>query len=82
VEVSQVTSSNIIPQRKTTRIIPVKFHIVSTLQMDRIQWVSEALSPGVKRPRCEAVHSPPSISEVKNDGAMPSFSHVSSCRDE
>jgi hypothetical protein len=30
-----------------------------------IQWVSGALSPGVKRSRCEIDHSPPSSSEVK-----------------
>jgi hypothetical protein len=31
-----------------------------------IQWVPEALSPGVKRPGREANHSPPSNGEVKN----------------
>jgi hypothetical protein len=31
-----------------------------------IQWVPGALSLGVKRPRCEADHSPPSSAEVKN----------------
>jgi hypothetical protein len=30
-----------------------------------IQWVPGALSPGVKRPGCEADHSPPSSAEVK-----------------
>jgi hypothetical protein len=30
-----------------------------------IQWVKEAFSLGVKRPRCEADHSPPSSAEVK-----------------
>jgi hypothetical protein len=30
-----------------------------------IQWVSEALSPGVKRPGREADHSPPTSAEVK-----------------
>jgi hypothetical protein len=30
-----------------------------------IQWVAGALSPGVKRPRCEADHSPPTSAEVK-----------------
>jgi hypothetical protein len=29
------------------------------------QWVSGALSPGVKRPGCEADHSPPASAEVK-----------------
>jgi hypothetical protein len=33
-----------------------------------IQWVPGALSPGVKRPRCEADHSPPSSAEVKRGG--------------
>jgi hypothetical protein len=32
----------------------------------RIQWVPGALSLGVKRPGCEADHSPPSSAEVKN----------------
>jgi hypothetical protein len=31
-----------------------------------IQWVPEALSPGVKRSGREADHSPPSSAEVKN----------------
>jgi hypothetical protein len=31
-----------------------------------IQWVPGALSLGVKRPRCEPDHSPPSSAEVKN----------------
>jgi hypothetical protein len=31
-----------------------------------IQWVSGDLSPGVKRPGGEAVHSPPSSAEYKN----------------
>jgi hypothetical protein len=31
-----------------------------------IQWVPGALSLGVKRPGCEADHSPPSVAEVKN----------------
>jgi hypothetical protein len=30
-----------------------------------IQWVPEALSLGVKRPGCEADHSPPYSAEVK-----------------
>jgi len=30
-----------------------------------IQWVSGALSLGVKQPRCEADHSPPPSAEVK-----------------
>jgi hypothetical protein len=30
------------------------------------QWVAGALSPGVKQTGCEADHSPPSSSEVKN----------------
>jgi len=31
-----------------------------------IQWVAGALSLGVKRPRCEADHTPPPSAEVKN----------------
>jgi hypothetical protein len=33
-----------------------------------IKLVPGALSPGVKRPMCEADHSPPSSAEVKNAG--------------
>jgi hypothetical protein len=33
-----------------------------------IQWVPEALSPGLKRPGRVANHSPPSNAEVKNGG--------------
>jgi hypothetical protein len=32
---------------------------------------TEAVSLGVKRPGCEAQHSPPSSVEVKNGGAIP-----------
>jgi hypothetical protein len=31
-----------------------------------IQWVSEALSSGIKRPRREADHSPPTSAKIKN----------------
>jgi hypothetical protein len=31
-----------------------------------IQWIPGALSPGVKRPRREADHSPPTSAEAKN----------------
>jgi hypothetical protein len=44
-----------------------------------IQWVPRALSRGVKRPGCEAVDSPPSSAEVKNDGAIPPLPHMCSC---
>jgi hypothetical protein len=43
-----------------------------------IQWVLGALSPGAKRQRREADHSPPSCAEVKNGGAMPPLSHMPS----
>jgi hypothetical protein len=35
-----------------------------------IQWVPAALSPGVKRPGCEANHLPSSRAEVKNGGVI------------
>jgi hypothetical protein len=41
-----------------------------------IQCVPGALSPGVKQPRREADHSPPSSAEVKNGGAIPPLPHV------
>jgi hypothetical protein len=43
--------------------------------------VPEALSPGVKRQGREADHSPPSRAEVKNGGAVPPLSHMSSWHD-
>jgi hypothetical protein len=36
-----------------------------------IQWI-----PGVKRPGCEADHSPPTTAEVRNGGAIPPLPHV------
>jgi len=36
------------------------------IQPPPIQWVLGALNPGIKRPRREADHSPPSSAEVKN----------------
>jgi hypothetical protein len=44
-----------------------------------IQWVPGAISPGVKRLRSEADHSPPPAVEVKNVGATPPLPHISSC---
>jgi hypothetical protein len=38
-----------------------------------LQWVLGFLSPGVKRPGREIVHSPPSSAEVKNCGAIPAL---------
>jgi hypothetical protein len=37
-----------------------------------------AISSGVKRSGLEADHLPPSSAEVKNDGAVPPLSHMSS----
>jgi hypothetical protein len=41
-------------------------------------WVLGALSPGVKRQDREVDHSPLSNTEVKNGGAIPPLSHMSS----
>jgi hypothetical protein len=41
---------------------------------------TEGSSPGVKCQGCEADHSPPSIAEVKNGGAIPLLFHMSSWR--
>jgi hypothetical protein len=41
-----------------------------------IQWVPGNLSLGVKRQGPEAVHSPPSSAEIRNDGAIPPLPHV------
>jgi hypothetical protein len=43
-----------------------------------MQWLSEAVSPGMKRLGREAHHSPPSYAEVPNFGAIPSLSETSS----
>jgi hypothetical protein len=43
-----------------------------------IQWVPEALSPGVKRPEREADRPPPSVAEVNKGGVMPPLPHMSS----
>jgi hypothetical protein len=39
--------------------------------------ISEALFTGIKRPGHEADHSPPSIAEDNNCGAIPSLLHMS-----
>jgi hypothetical protein len=46
-----------------------------------VQWVAVALSPGVKQQVREAVHSPPSIVEIKNSGAVPPVPSTSLRRD-
>jgi len=38
-----------------------------------IQWKQGALSLGIKRPRCEADHSPPSSAELKNEWSYTSI---------
>jgi hypothetical protein len=43
-----------------------------------IQWVQGVISPGVKRPGCEADHSPPSSIRDKNGGVIPPLSCMSS----
>jgi hypothetical protein len=44
----------------------------------RTQRVPEVLFPGGKAVGREADHSPPSIAEVANGGAIPPLSHISS----
>jgi hypothetical protein len=44
------------------------------------QWVSGALSPGVKRSGCEVDHSPPASAEIKKTLISTSLSHASSWR--
>jgi hypothetical protein len=48
------------------------------LAQSPIQCVHGSLSPWVKRPRCEADHSPPSSADVKNGGATSPLPHTSS----
>jgi hypothetical protein len=45
-----------------------------------IQWVLEAVSPRVKRPRREAGAIPPTSAEVKNGKAIPLLPYESSWR--
>jgi hypothetical protein len=44
-----------------------------------IQWVWEAISPGVKQPGHESDHSPSSSAEVKNREAIPPHLYVEWC---
>jgi hypothetical protein len=43
-----------------------------------VQWVPWKISPGVKQPLDEAVHSPASNSEIKSGGAVSPLPDVSS----
>jgi hypothetical protein len=43
-----------------------------------MQWVPGALSPGVKRPRREADHSPPTSTNAKKTWVYTSTPHMSS----
>jgi hypothetical protein len=45
-----------------------------------IQWIAMTAYPEVKRPECEADHSPPSSAEVENGGATPPLPHTFSWR--
>jgi hypothetical protein len=54
------------------------FYTASTEAEGNMQ--SSILTPGVKRPECEADYSPPSSAYVKNYGAIPAHPHTSPCR--
>jgi hypothetical protein len=59
------------PQILCTRIVIIilkSLHdlITNTPTQSLIQWVPEAVFPGIKRPGREADHSPPSGADVKN----------------
>jgi hypothetical protein len=41
------------------------------------KWITRPLSLGVKQLGCEADHSPPSSTKVKNGGAIPPLLHTS-----
>jgi hypothetical protein len=43
-----------------------------------MQWVPQALSPGLKRQDRESDNSSPSSAEIKNDGARAPLPHTSS----
>jgi hypothetical protein len=66
--------------------VPVESRIYSTSRpvlgptQPPFQWVPKALSPGVKRPGCEADRSSPTSAEVKNGGAIHPLFHTSSWR--
>ena len=45
-----------------------------------IPWVPEALTPGMKRPKCEGDHTPPSSTEVKNEWSYISIPPMPSCK--
>jgi hypothetical protein len=38
-----------------------------------------AVSPSIERQGCENIHSPISSAKVKNGGAIPPLTHISSC---
>jgi hypothetical protein len=54
------------PSREKTFFLSMSSRPVLGPIMPPIQWVLEALSPGVKHLGCEADHSPPTSAEVKN----------------
>jgi hypothetical protein len=56
------------------------YFIASRSTQPPIKWVPGDLSPDVKWWRREADHSPPSIVEIKNGGALPPLSSTSSWR--
>jgi hypothetical protein len=45
-----------------------------------IQWIPAAVSPGVKRPRREADHSPPTSADIKKTWVYTLLPHTSSWR--
>jgi hypothetical protein len=60
-----------IPERdKRFFSTPVSSHALETTRPP-IQWVQGCLSPGVKRQRLEADHSPPSSAEANGGAIIP-----------
>jgi hypothetical protein len=56
-------------------LFTITSRMVLGLTQPPIQWIPEALSLGVKQPGCEAHHSPPSSTEVKECMELYLYSH-------
>jgi hypothetical protein len=58
-------------QRKKIFLFPKTFRPALGPTQPPIQWVVEAVSPGITQQRREADHSSPFHAEVKNGGTIP-----------
>jgi hypothetical protein len=66
------------PEGTRESLFSIRFRPALGQPQPPVEWVPDAVSPGLNRQGHEAEHSPPSSAEFKNDGAIPPLTQKSS----